>query len=70
MRASYDSLCLKVKSLLEQDPFSGHVFVFINRRRTSVKCLCYDGTGLVWFAREWSKVHSAESTHSTNERLS
>jgi hypothetical protein len=43
MRASYDSLCLKVKSLLEQDPFSGHVFVFINRRRTSVKCLCYDG---------------------------
>jgi transposase len=47
IRASYDSLCLKVKSLLEQDPFSGHVFVFINRRRTSVKCLCYDGTGLV-----------------------
>ena len=47
MRASYDSLYSKVKKVLEQDPLSGHLFVFINRRRTSCKCLYYDGTGLV-----------------------
>ena len=47
MRASYDSLFEKSKSILSQDPFSGHLFVFINQRRTSIKCLYYDGTGLV-----------------------
>ena len=47
MRASYDSLFGRVKTVLQKDPFSGHLFVFINRARTSVKCLYYDGTGLV-----------------------
>ena len=47
MRASYDSLFARVKTLLQKDPFSGHLFLFINRLRTSVKCLYYDGTGLV-----------------------
>jgi transposase len=47
MRASYDTLFLKAKEILKQDPFSGHLFVFLNRRRTSCKCLFYDGTGLV-----------------------
>ena len=47
MRASYDSLFLRVKDVLKQDPFSGHLFVFLNQRRSSCKCLYYDGTGLV-----------------------
>jgi transposase len=47
MRASYDSLFSKVKEILKQDPFSGHVFIFMNGKRTSIKCLFYDGTGLV-----------------------
>ena len=47
MRSSYDSLFAKAKGVLNQDPFSGHLFVFINTRRTSIKCLYYDGTGLV-----------------------
>lgn len=47
MRSSYDSLFLRAKEILKQDPFSGHLFLFMNRSRTSVKCLYYDGTGLV-----------------------
>lgn len=47
MRASYDTLFSKVKSLLTKDPFSGHLFLFINRLRTTCKCLYYDGTGFV-----------------------
>jgi len=47
MRASYDSLFNRAKTVLEKDPFSGHLFLFINRVRTSIKCLYYDGTGLV-----------------------
>lgn len=47
MRSSYDSLFLRAQEILKQDPFSGHLFLFMNRCRTSVKCLYYDGTGLV-----------------------
>jgi transposase len=47
MRASYDSLFSRVKTILQKDPFSGHLFLFINARRTTCKCLYYDGTGLV-----------------------
>lgn len=47
MRSSYDSLFSRAKSVLNKDPFSGHLFLFINRSRTSCKCLYYDGTGLV-----------------------
>lgn len=47
MRASYDGLFERVKSILKGDPFSGHLFVFLNKRRTCCKALYYDGTGLV-----------------------
>jgi len=47
MRASYDSLFLRARDVLKGDPFSGHLFVFLNKRRTCCKCLYYDGTGLV-----------------------
>jgi transposase len=55
MRASYDSLFNKAKNILNKDPFSGHLFVFINRLRTSMKCLYYDGTGLVIVSKRLEK---------------
>lgn len=47
MRSSYDSLFCRVKEILKQDPYSGHLFLFVNRTRTSCKVLYYDGTGFV-----------------------
>lgn len=55
MRASYDSLFSKAKAVLNQDPFSGHLFLFMNGKRTSIKCLYYDGTGLVIVAKRMEK---------------
>lgn len=55
MRSSYDSLFSRAKSLLKKNPFSGHVFLFVNQRRTSCKCLYYDGTGLVIIAKRLEK---------------
>lgn len=55
MRASYDSLFGRVKEVLQKDPFSGHLFLFVNRNRTSVKCLYYDGTGLVIISKRLEK---------------
>jgi transposase len=55
MRASYDSLFSRVKEVLQKDPFSGHLFLFVNRHRTSCKCLYYDGTGFVIISKRLEK---------------
>jgi transposase len=55
MRASYDTLFAKAKGVLAQDPFSGHLFLFVNSRRNSIKCLFYDGTGLVILAKRMER---------------
>lgn len=55
MRASYDTLFSKAKGVLSQDPFSGHLFLFINSKRTSIKCLHYDGTGLVIISKRMER---------------
>ena len=51
MRCSYDSLAQKAKGVLGKDPYSGHFFLFVNKRRSSCKCLYYDGTGFVILAK-------------------
>jgi len=55
MRASYDTLFSKAKGVLNQDPFSGHLFLFINSKRSSIKCLFYDGTGMVLLCKRMEK---------------
>ena len=44
-RRGIDGLARLCKEVLGQDPFSGWVFVFRNRRATAVKVLMYDGQG-------------------------
>jgi transposase len=55
MRASYDSLFARAKLVLKKDPFSGHLFLFVNEKRTSCKCLYYDGSGLVLICKRLEK---------------
>jgi len=55
MRASYDTLFILAKQTLLKDPFSGHLFLFLNKRRTTCKCLYYDGTGLVLLCKRLEK---------------
>ena len=45
----------KAQGVLKQDPLSGHLFVFVNSRRNSIKCLFYDGTGLVIIAKRLAR---------------
>ncbi len=44
-RKGIDGLARLCTQVLEQDPFSGSVFAFRNRRSTAVKILVYDGQG-------------------------
>jgi len=51
LRKGLDSLAMLVEQVLEQDPFSGHMFVFRGRRADMIKILFWDGTGLCLFTK-------------------
>ena len=45
LRRSFDGLSNEVRAALGHDPLSGHVFVFVNRRRNQVKLLVWTRGG-------------------------
>jgi hypothetical protein len=49
MRKGFDGLCGLVRNELGQDPLSGEVFIFLNRRRTHMKLLVWQGMGFVLY---------------------
>ena len=52
MRKGFDGLSGIVVGILEKDPLSGHLFLFVNRRRDKLKVLYWDGDGLaIWYRR-------------------
>ena len=52
MRKSYDGLSALVKGKLQEDPLSGQLFVFINRKCTQCKVLYFDRSGYcIWSKR-------------------
>lgn len=52
MRKGFNGLQGIISGVLEQDPLSGHLFLFINRRRDKLKILYWDGDGLaIWYRR-------------------
>jgi len=51
MRKSYDGLVGMVQNALSEDPLSGTLYVFSNRRRNHVKAVWWDRTGFCLFAK-------------------
>lgn len=51
LRKSFDTLAALVSDVLEEDPFSGHVFCFLNRKRDRVKLLVWDRSGFWLFCK-------------------
>lgn len=54
-RKGIDSLVSLCRLKLSEDPFSGAIFVFTNRRRTALKLLIYDGQGFWLCMKRLSK---------------
>jgi len=53
-RKGIDGLVGVCQQLLDKDPFSGSMFVFRNKRRTTLKILIYDGQGFWLFVKRLS----------------
>ena len=52
MSYSFDSLMGRAQAIFDQDPTSGHLFLFFNRLRDRVKILSWDHDGFcIWYKR-------------------
>jgi len=76
LRKSYSSLSSLVKSKLDENPLSGHLFLFCNKRRNLLKILYWDKNGYcIWQKRldkdkfPWPKLCN-EKIELTHEQLS
>ncbi|HNQ25015.1 MAG TPA: IS66 family insertion sequence element accessory protein TnpB [Phycisphaerae bacterium] len=55
MRCSLDGLAALTRAVLHEDPLSGHLFVFFNRRRNRTKILLWDRSGLCLYYKRLEK---------------
>jgi transposase len=57
MRRGFDGLAALVAQHLNEDPFSGALFIFRGRRGHLLKILFWDGQGLVLYAKRLERGH-------------
>ena len=52
MQFSFDTLMGLAQQTFDQDPLSGHLFLFLNRKRNRIKILFWDADGFcIWYKR-------------------
>ncbi len=78
LRKGLDGLAMLVQGVLEQDPFSGHLFAFRDRKANLIKIVFWDGTGLCLFTKRLEQgrfpwpgaVEPGDSVALSSEQLS
>jgi transposase len=72
MRKSFNGLVALVQSVLREDPLSGCLFVFFNRRGNYMKLVTWDRTGYCLFAKRLEqgrfRLPSGETKQEIGER--
>jgi transposase len=69
-RRGIDGLAHQCRQELHEDPFSGTIFVFRNRRGTGIKLLVYDGQGFWLCYKRLSKSRFRWWPESSDETIS
>jgi transposase len=71
MRKSFQGLLALVQRVFaDQDPYSGSLFVFVNRRGNYVKILVWDRTGFVLYAKRLERGRFAFPGDDNSQELS
>ena len=72
MRKSFNGLSALVKHRLNADPLNGHLYVFINRRKTQMKILYFDQSGYaIWSKRlEQGQFVASHNTRAIKQSIS
>ena len=69
MRNGFDGLAGIVRNHLEKDPVSGDVFIFLNKTRTHIKLLYWDGDGFALFYKRLGRGRYAFTPHNEPSKL-
>jgi transposase len=67
LRKSFDGLSNDVRQSLRRDPLSGHVFVFLNRRKTQVKLVVWTRGGFTIVHKRLERGTFTFSRHLTTD---
>jgi len=71
MRKSFQGLLALVQRVFtEEDPYSGSLFVFVNRRSNYVKILVWDRTGFALYAKRLERGRFVFPSASESQELS
>jgi transposase len=70
MRKSFNGLWAEASERLREDPFTGALFVFANKRRDRLKILYWDGSGAWVFAKRLEKGRFSWPRGSDTRKLS
>jgi transposase len=71
MRKSFQGLLALVQQVfLDEDPYAGSLFVFVNRRGSLLKALVWDRTGFVLYAKRLERGRFVFPSESVSQELS
>jgi transposase len=63
IRNGFDGLAGIVRNHLKKDPVSGDIFIFLNKNRSHIKLLYWDGDGFALFYKRLERGRYALSAH-------
>ena len=63
MRNGFDGLAGIVRNSLKKDPVSGDIFIFINKTRSHIKLLYWDGDGFALYYKRLERGRYALPAH-------
>lgn len=69
MRKSISGLSIILLDIFDQNPQSGDLYLFSNRARNKVKCLCWDKNGFILYYKRLEKGRFHYSKYLEGDKL-